>query len=439
MKATGPRWGVRHTVAGFLAFAAASAYLTRHCLAVANTSMQADLGFNNQEFGYLYSAFSVGYLLCQIPGGWLGQRFGTRLVMPTLSMLWSCFTMVVAGISTLAGIIAARFAFGLCQAGLIPNQAQVVKDWFPLDSRGSISGIIAMSMSIGGVITMALTGWLLESYHWRTIFRAYSLVGIAWAVAFYWFFRSHPSQHPAMTSEELQRIEPTTTGAAQKESAQGLTGEGETVDWTWLRQISIWALCGQMLCKAAGYNFFVTFFPAFLEYAYGLHKSAAGILTAWPLVGVVFGSLLGGWLVDVVFRKTGSPFLSRSGVAISTLGVTALLTLASTIATTAESLTIVIGIGAFFSGLSMAAPWVAIVDVSGKNAAIGMGLMNSAGCFAGILISPAIGRLIDSIKATNGDWNQVIYAHAAFYAIAAAFWCFVRPRKRECSSTLTRT
>ena len=190
---------MRHGVAGFLAFAAASAYLTRHCLAVANTSMQEDLGFNNEQFGYLYSAFSLGYLICQVPGGWLGQKFGTRIVMPTLSVLWSVLTLVVAGISTLPGMVLARFGYGLCQAGLIPNQAKVVKDWFPLSSRGSVSGLIGMSMSIGSVVTMTLTAWLLDFTDWRTIFRAYSVVGVVWAVAFYWFFRTKPAEHPWVT------------------------------------------------------------------------------------------------------------------------------------------------------------------------------------------------------------------------------------------------
>ncbi|MFT5468831.1 MAG: sugar phosphate permease [Verrucomicrobiales bacterium] len=53
---------IRYVVLPFLAFAAASAYLTRHGLAAANTTMQEGLGFNNEQFGLLYIAFSLGYL-----------------------------------------------------------------------------------------------------------------------------------------------------------------------------------------------------------------------------------------------------------------------------------------------------------------------------------------------------------------------------------------
>lgn len=419
--------GVRHGVTGFLALAAASAYLTRHCWAAANTSMQEDLGFNNEQFGYLYSAFSLGYLLCQVPGGWLGQKFGTRIVMPTLSVLWSGFTLLIAAFSTLYGLVIARFCYGLCQAGLIPNQAKVVKDWIPLESRGTVSGLIGMSMSIGSVVTIALTGWLLDFYSWRTIFRAYAMVGFVWAVAFYWFFRTKPEEHPWVSEAERIKIEPVSKYVPAKDKQDDLA----PISWDWLWTVSLWALCGQLLFKAAGYNLFVTFFPAFLEYAYDVKKSEAGMLTAWPLVGVVIGSVMGGWLVDFVYRKTGSKYWSRSGVAIVSLGLTAILTLASAWTSNAVQLTTVIGIGALFSGFCIACPWAAIVDVSGKNSAVGMGIMNSVGCLAGVLISPAVGRLIDHIKATDGDWNQVIYVHAAFYLLAVTCWLFVHPTNED--------
>jgi MFS family permease len=424
--------GVRHRVAAFLALAAGSAYLTRHCWSVANTSMQEDLGFNNEQFGYLYSAFSLGYLICQVPGGWLGQKFGTRIVMPTLSVLWSALTLVLASLSTLNGMVFARFGYGLCQAGLIPNQAKVVKDWFPASSCGLVSGIITMSMSIGSVVTIALTAYLLQFFDWRVIFRAYAVVGFIWAVAFYSFFRTKPEEHPLVTDAERELIELDST-----KTGGGIVKDEEPTDLSWLWSLSLLALCGQLLFKAAGYNLFVTFFPAFLEYAYDLKKSDAGMLTTWPLVGVVFGSILGGWIIDVVYARTQSKYWSRCGVAILSLGLTAVLTLASAWTGSAVQLTAVLAMGAFFSGIGIACPWAAIVDVTGRNAAVGMGIMNSAGCLAGVLISPAVGGLIDRIKEKDGDWNQVIYLHASFYFIAVVCWFFVRPADTLPDETLS--
>lgn len=410
---------VRHLVVLFLAFAASSAYLTRHGLAVANTTIQEELGFNNEQFGYLYSAFSLGYLLAQVPGGWLGQRFGTRGVLALLSLAWSGCTMITASVYGLGAMVASRLGFGLAQAGLVPNQAKVVSDWFPLHARGRISSIIGMSMSVGSALTMSLTAWLIARFDWRDVFRAYSLIGVAWSVAFYAFFRTRPAQHPWVNRQESQQIEGASSSLPRTEAAPS----SKSVSF---RGPSMWALSGQMIFRAAGYNLFVTFFPAFLEFAYGVKKSEAGMLTAWPLLAIVAGSLCGGITIDWLLRRTGSRFVSRCGVAMATLLLTAALTAGAAWTDSARHLTAVIACGAFFSGMSMACPWAAVIDIGGRNAAVAMGVINSAGCLSGIVVSPLVGRLVDHIKATHGNWDTVIYVHAVFYVIAAACWSLVR-------------
>ena len=84
---------VRFGVLIFLAMAASSAYLTRHCIAVANTQIQEDLQFSPDQMGWILAAFSAGYFFCQIPGGWLGNRIGNRAAFALISTLWSLFTV----------------------------------------------------------------------------------------------------------------------------------------------------------------------------------------------------------------------------------------------------------------------------------------------------------------------------------------------------------
>jgi len=417
-----PPTKVRYLVLGLLALAASSAYLTRHCLAVANTTMQEELHFNNEQFGYLYGAFSLGYLLFQIPGGWLGQKFGTRITMPGLSVIWSLCTVVTAAVTSLGAMLASRFIFGLAQAGLVPNSAKVVKDWFPVAIRGKASSVCAMAMSLGGIITISLTSYLLKDHGWQEIFRAYSLVGIVWAIAFYFYFRTKPEEHTGANKAECDLIR----------EGESEADEGAPAKMNWgaaFRDRNTWALCGQLIFKAAGYNFFVTFFPAFLEYKYNIEKADAGMLTTYPLIGVVFGSLLGGLVIDGLYKKTGSKWISRCGVASGALLLTATFAFGSTFTGSAQELATVIAVGSFFSGVAMPCPWAASIDMGGKNPALVMGMMNAAGCLAGICISPLIGRLIDHIKRTDGNWDIVVFVHAGFYLCAALLWLVVNPNK----------
>ena len=412
-----------------LALAASGAYLTRHCLAVANTTIQEELGFNNEQFGYLFSAFSLGYLIFQIPGGWAGERFGTRPTLPLIGIAWSALTLVTAAVTTLSAMVTTRFAFGVAQAGLIPNLAKVVKDWFPLRSRARASAIIATSMSAGSVLTMALTAWLMDLYPWRVVFRFYSIVGLAWGIAFYMLFRTRPEQHPWTNEAERNLIEGSRdtakpTAAQPSESSPRRAGGLQLV-----RNISIWALSCQLVFKAAGYNLFVVFFPAFLELAYGIKKSQAGMLTVWPLLGVITGSLASGVLIDGLLRTTGSKRISRCGVAIASMLMTAGFMCASTFTSSAQQMAAVVAVGAVFCGMAIPCSWTAVIDVGGKRSGVVMGIVNCVGNLAGVVITPLVGRLIDHIKETDGDWNQVIYLHAAFYVIAAVCWLAVHPER----------
>ncbi|MDB5386412.1 MAG: sugar phosphate permease, partial [Planctomycetaceae bacterium] len=195
--------------------------------------------------------------------------------------------------------------------------------------------------------------------------------------------------------------------------------------WTILGSLSFWALFSQMIFKAAGYNLLVTFFPTYLELAHQIAAEKAGELTSWSLVAVVIGSLLGGRIIDQLQRLTGNKRISRVGVASTTLLLTASIMAASCYAVNGEQVAAMIAVSSFTMGIAGPCAWAASIDVGGKNTAVVMGLLNMGGALSGIFISPLIGRLIDSIKLTEGNWNLVIQAHALFYLIAALCWLAV--------------
>jgi len=62
-----------------------------------------------------------------------------------------------------------------------------------------------------------------------------------------------------------------------------------------------------------------------------------------------------------------------------------------------------------------------------EHTAVVMGTMNMAGCVAGVVLPIVLGNWFDTIRHSGGDWNQVIYLHAAFYFVAAAGWLFIYP------------
>ncbi len=446
-KPTGSPTFVRWIVLALVSLAATSAYLTRHCIAAANTTIQEDLGFDDVQMGRLMSAFAIGYLICQVPGGWLGNRYGTRLAFTLLGILWSLCNVFSATVSTFYLFWASRFSQGLFQAGLVPVSAKVVSDWMPLRARGFSSALITASMSIGGAFAMWLTGKLLEQgVDWRGVFVCYAAVGITWASGFYWYFRTTPKEHGGVNAEELELIADVDAShddakgqrTEELQSPGKLAGSvkeeddeasGRLLALKMLTSLGMWGVCSQSFFRAAGYTFFVTWFFAFLEYAYGLGKAQAGLLNSLPLIAVVIGSLLGGVVVDGLFKLTGSRWCSRTGTAIVALAMSGLLTMASVWTVTATQLSVVIAIGALFSGIGSPAAWAATIDIGGRHTAVVMGVMNMAGCLAGVVLPTLLGGWFDTIRQTGGDWNAVIYLHAGFYFAGALSWLAVHPNR----------
>ena len=183
---------IRYLVMVLIALASTTAYLTRHAIAPSTTTIQAETGITSEQMGYILSVMSIGYFVCQIPTGWLGTRFGTRFALPFLCVCWSVCTVWFAAVSSFWGFIWARMAFGGMQAGLVPNSAKVVKDWFPLAQRGLASAANGSAMSVGGAVSIALTAILLESFSWRVAFVMLAGVSLIWAAGFYVLFRTRP-------------------------------------------------------------------------------------------------------------------------------------------------------------------------------------------------------------------------------------------------------
>ena len=436
--------GVRHGVLGLLALAAASAYLTRHCIAVANTTIQRELQFTTEQMGWILSAFMVGYLAFQVPGGWLGTRLGPRWALALISLLWSLFNLWSARVYSFLPMLASRVAFGAAQAGLVPIATLVINDWFPERRRGFSSATVETSMSIGGIVTMGLTASLMERYPWREVFSLYTWVGVAWAVVFFYYFRNRPRQHPWVNEAERDLITgppfagQTGAAAASRPDRPESTEEGslrphprpDSPAVLLARMIgsrSLWGICSQQFLRAAAFAVFFSWFPAYLEKSYGITPGQAGWFAVWPLAAAVTGLMAGGLLVDGLFARTGSKRISRSLVACFGIGAAGLLTLSALGATSAPLLVGLLSAGSLAGSFSGPPSWTATMDIAGRYSALLMAVMNMAGIAGALLMPIALGYLIGHIERTGGDWNLVLYLIAGTQLTAALCWLAVRP------------
>jgi MFS transporter, ACS family, D-galactonate transporter len=432
----------RFLVLAWLCGAAALAYVSRNAIAVAESTVRADLGLTKQQSGWLMSAFFFSYALCSIPAAQLGQRAGSRWALPFFGTVWSMATAVTAVVGGLVGFIAARIVQGIAQAGLFPTTTVTIGKWFPLTGRALATGALGSCMSLGGALCVWLTGVLLEvldprvaaGWNWRLTFLLFAVPGILWAVCFWWWFRDEPDEHPSVNRAELELIrEGQTTKAVPGPSQE--TGGPRT---PWLALFSspaLWWLCGQQMFRAAGYIFFASWFATYLQETRGVSIAHSGFLNMLPLIAVVAAGLVGGALSDWLLKRTASRDVARRWLSmLSLLGCAGLIFWASVI-DDALAAVLVISIGSFCAALASPCAYAMTIDMGGTQVATVNATMNMMGNFGAWLFPIAVPWLLIRF----GSWDAVLVMFGSLYVIGALFWLLLKPEGTIIEQAMCRT
>src|SRR5436190_3345967 len=127
-----PRRARRKTVILGTFLLAMLLYVDRVCISTAKGPIATELGLNDTEFGWVLSAFALGYALFQTPTGILADRFGPRRVLTAVVIIWSIFTGLTGAARGLTTLLIIRFLFGAGEAGAYPGIAQAIYSWIPM-------------------------------------------------------------------------------------------------------------------------------------------------------------------------------------------------------------------------------------------------------------------------------------------------------------------
>src|SRR5262245_61357786 len=129
-------------------------WVDRICISVAKGPVTHDLNLTDAQFGWVMSAFALGYALCQAPGGMLADRFGARRVLVAVVTVWSLFTGLTAGAWNLGSMLVVRLLFGAGEAGAFPGVARAVYSWIPMRERGLVQGINFSGARLGAAFAL---------------------------------------------------------------------------------------------------------------------------------------------------------------------------------------------------------------------------------------------------------------------------------------------
>ena len=394
---------VRYSILAMLFVVTTLNHADRATLSMAAPAIGKDLAIDTVRMGYAFSAFGWSYTALQIPGGWLLDRFGSRLVYGLGLLLWSLFTFLQGTVGFFTGAVAFamlvcfRFLMGIGEAPAFPANGRIAAMWFPTHERGFASAVFNSAQYFALAVFNPLMGWILVGFGWQSVFYAMGLVGIVFAFLWLRVIRD-PQHHPRVSPAELKYIE----------RGGGLVNMGDkptAIRWSHVRalignRMMIGVYIGQFCLNTITW-FFLTWFPTYLVQARGLSILTVGVVASIPAMAGFGGGLLGGYLSDWMLKRGYTLTVARKTPIIVGLVLSGSIMLANYVSV--EWIVIAIMSLAFFSKGFGALGWVVISDASPKEM-IGLsgGIFNFAGNMASIITPIAIGYIFNVTHSFNG-------------------------------------
>ena len=256
-------------------------------------------------------------------------------------------------------------------------------------------------MGLTPLIWLCLVDPELLGLHWRAGFWIFGGVGLLWCLAFAYWFRNTPEEHPAINQAERDLI-------ASGRGAEPIHGG---VPWgKILRSRNLWYVCGMYVCINYGWYFFMYFLPDFLKKQFASQTGTLGervvmaLLAGGPLLVGVLGCVIGGMLTDRHVRRTGDRKWGRRlyGV-IGFSGAASYATLAIWGAVNKNMWVFAAGVAlaGFFNDLTMGASWAVCQDIGRRYSAIVSGFMNMVGNLGGVTTIIVTATIMKGMVAAN--------------------------------------
>jgi MFS transporter, ACS family, solute carrier family 17 (sodium-dependent inorganic phosphate cotransporter), other len=369
------RWKSWHTVVFLCSAAVFISYIDRTNISVAAIPMKDEFAWTETTKGFVLSSFFIGYILLQVVSGTLANRYGGKVVLGVAVVWWSVFTMLTppAARVSLAALIGARIALGLGEAAVFPASINMVGRWVPVASRSRAVALFASSLSLGTVVSLPLTGWLVRAYGWPTPFYAFGAVGFVWAAA--WVVG---------------------VGNGRGVEAEPVPSDGRSIPWRRIASTpAVWAIVINHFCHNWSLYVLLAWLPSYFRTTFGVTLANAGLLAAAPwLTNFVMANVAGALADGMINRGRSTTFVRRLMQGTGLLGAALFLLLMQTASSPMTGVLLMCGatgtLAFCFAGFSPNS-----FDIAPRYADVIWGISNTFATLPGIVGVAVTGWLVE--------------------------------------------
>lgn len=285
---------IRWIILIFPFFATVLLYLDRSALGIMAPFLQDEIGWSEQQYGNINSAFMIGYALCFLIMGLIVDRIGTKAGYAISVGLWAVAQASTALARTWIGFAITRTGLSIGQSGNFPVANKVLAEWFPKKERALAVGLYNGGSNVGTLLSPLIIPVVVSTFNnnWRAAFLWTMPLSVLFIVSWLIFYRK-PQKHKLVSKEEMEYID--------SDSTYEPTGK---VKWTTLlRKREVWGICVGKFMADPIWWFYLFWGAKFLNSKYGLNLREIGI----PFFSIYLVSWIGG----IFLGWLSSKFLKR--------------------------------------------------------------------------------------------------------------------------------
>jgi MFS transporter, ACS family, glucarate transporter len=387
-------------------------YLDRVNVSTAASGFGGEFHLNKTEIGLVFSAFAYPYLVFQIIGGWVSDRFGARKTLLVCGAVWAAATALTGMAGGFVSLLVARVLLGLGEGATFPAATCAMSRWVAKERRGFAQGITHAAARVGNAAAPAVIVAVMMAYGWRDSFYVCAAISFAWVGLWAVTFTEYPAQHPRITAEELAVLPEARTTKSD-------------VPWRSLfrRMMPVTVV---YFCYGWTLWLFLSWIPQYFLHSHGLDLKKSALFSSGVFFAGVVGDTLGGLVTDKLLERTGNLQHARSVMVAACMLLTLLSLVPLLLIHDLYVCLACLSAGFFFAELTIGPMWAIPMDIAPEFSGTASGMMNTGSALAAI-ISPVIsGMLIDQF----GNWELPFLGSMILMGLGVVLAFRMRPESR---------
>jgi MFS family permease len=405
-----------NVVLGLLCLMYFLTYLDRVNISTAMASNQflKEIPLTKTQAGLIFSAFAYPYLLFQISGGWVADKFGARIALTICGIIWAGATIMTGMVHGLVMMFVARVVLGFGEGATFPTATRAMSYWMPKSKRGYAQGITHAFSRLGNSVTPWLVATLIAAISWRGSFIVVGFVSLFWALLWGLYFRNDPRQHRAITDEELAVL----PSYAEKKG---------TVQVPWKRLgVRMIPVIVVYFCYGWTLWLFLSWIPSFFKNEYHLDLQSSALFSSGVFLAGVLGDTLGGIVSDKLLERTRDLNIARRNVVAVMMTLCCLSLVPVLFTNDIRIVTLALSAGFFCAEFTIGPMWAIPMDIAPKFSGTASGMMNTGSAFAAIVSPVVFGYIVDK----TGHWTWPFIGSMALMLFGAALSFRMHPDRQ---------